>query len=108
MSVAEFLLVQTALLAVRAALAVAGNSTAIDPSQIPTWVNTFSISMQTILTTVNSAIVDIMQLVWVTLVVLGLLLYATHLHKRLGKDLFMGGVLMAAVVDFVLPAVSNL
>ena len=109
MSAADLLLlVPAAILAVRAALdAAAGNSTAADPSQIPTWVNTFAASTKAILTAVNGAMIDVMQLVWVTLVIAGLLLYTTHLHRRLGKDLFFGGVVMAAVIDLILPTVSG-
>ena len=68
----------------------------------------FSSVMSTILSTINSTVVEIARVAYVTVLLLGLLLYFTHLDRRLGKDLVKGGVILAVLSEFVFPGISRL
>jgi glycerol uptake facilitator-like aquaporin len=56
-----------------------------------------------LLTTVDAAVTDISRVAYVTILMVGALLYFTHASIRLGKDLMKGGILLAIVVEFVFP-----
>src|SRR5438445_11286612 len=64
--------------------------------------NRFATGAAAVLTLVNLAVVDI---VLVCLLV-GVLLYFRHEAKRSGKDRVVGGVLLAVISEYVIPAVS--
>ncbi len=61
-----------------------------------------------ILAMVNAAVVDIVRVAYVTCLLLGVLLYFTHVARRLGKDLIVGGILLIVITEFLLPAVASL
>ena len=44
-----------------------------------------------------------MRIVYVSLLVVGILLYYSHVAQRLGKDLIKGGVALAIISEFVVP-----
>lgn len=60
------------------------------------------------LTVINTAVVDIIRVAYVTCLLVGVLLYYTHLGRRLGKDLIMGGVLLVIITEFIIPVVGGL
>jgi hypothetical protein len=64
--------------------------------------------MTTVLTTIDNAVFEIARLAWVSVVLVGVLLYFTRIEKRYGKDLIKGGVALAFIVEFILPAVTKL
>jgi hypothetical protein len=67
------------------------------------------ISMVTVLlSTIDSTVIDLSRIAYVTLVMLGLLLYYTHIERRLGKDLIKGGVALAIISEFVFPVIAKL
>ncbi len=59
------------------------------------------------LSTVDSTVVDLSRVAYVSLLMIGLLLYFTHVERRLGKDLIKGGVALAIVSEFVFPVLSK-
>ena len=63
----------------------------------------FNTVMTFILTTIDSAAIDLARVVYVTLLIVGILLYYTHAAQRLGKDLIKGGVALALISEFVYP-----
>lgn len=67
----------------------------------------FTTVMSAVLSTVNSTVVEIARIAYVSVLLLGLLLYFTHTEKRLGKDLIKGGVVLAVLSEFVFPALSR-
>jgi hypothetical protein len=67
----------------------------------------FASETAAVLTTINVAVVDIVRVAYVTCLLVGVLLYYTHLGRRLGKDLIIGGVLLLVLTEFVIPAVSG-
>ena len=67
----------------------------------------FTTVMSAVLSTVNSTVVEIARIAYVSVLLLGLLLYFTHTEKRLGKDLIKGGVVLAVLSEFVFPALSK-
>ena len=67
----------------------------------------FTAVMSAVLSTVNSTVVEITRIAYVSVLLLGLLLYFTHTEKRLGKDLIKGGVVLAVLSEFVFPALSR-
>jgi hypothetical protein len=68
----------------------------------------FSSTVTVLLTTVDSTVVDLSRVAYVTLLMIGLLLYYTHVERRLGKDLIKGGVALAVISEFVFPMLSKL
>lgn len=68
----------------------------------------FTSAVSLLLSTVDSTVIDLSRVAYVTLLMLGLLLYFTHLEKRLGKDLIKGGVALALISEFVFPFLTKL
>jgi hypothetical protein len=68
----------------------------------------FASLMSTVLTTVDSTVIEIARLAYVSILLVGVLLYFTHFATRLGKDLIKGGVVLAVLSEFVFPAISKL
>jgi anti-anti-sigma regulatory factor len=68
----------------------------------------FASTMTVVLTTVDATVIDLTRVAYVSLLMLGLLLYFTHVERRLGKDLIKGGVALAVILEFVFPFLSKL
>ena len=68
----------------------------------------FTAAVTALLATVDSTVVDLSRVAYVSLVMIGLLLYYTHIERRLGKDLIKGGVALAIISEFVFPALAKL
>lgn len=68
----------------------------------------FSSTMTVLLTTVDSTVMDVTRIAYASLLMIGLLLYFTHVERRLGKDLIKGGVALAVILEFVFPVLSKL
>jgi len=68
----------------------------------------FTSAVTVLLATVDSTVVDVSRVAYVSLVMIGLLLYYTHIERRLGKDLIKGGVALAIVSEFVFPVLTRL
>ena len=64
--------------------------------------------MTTLLTTIDSTVIIVARLAYVTVLLLGILLYFTHAERRLGKDLIKGGIILAVLSEFVFPLISKL
>ncbi len=68
----------------------------------------FTSAVTVLLATVNSTVIDVSRVAYVTLLMVGLLLYFTHVERRLGKDLIKGGVALALISEFVFPVLARL
>ncbi|MBI3859715.1 MAG: hypothetical protein HY296_05695 [Thaumarchaeota archaeon] len=68
----------------------------------------FVATMSTVLGVVDTTVVEIARLAYVSVLLLGILLYFTHVEKRLGKDLIKGGVVLAVLSEFVFPVIVRL
>ena len=68
----------------------------------------FASTVSVVLTTVDSTVIDLARMAYVSLLMIGLLLYYTHVERRLGKDLIKGGVALAIISEFVFPVLSRL
>jgi len=67
----------------------------------------FTSAVTALLATVDSTVVDVSRVAYVSLVMIGLLLYYTHIERRLGKDLIKGGVALAIISEFVFPLLTR-
>jgi hypothetical protein len=67
----------------------------------------FSSTVSFLLSTVDSTVLDVSRIAYVTLLMLGLLLYFSHVERRLGKDLIKGGVALAVLSEFVFPILTK-
>ena len=63
----------------------------------------FNTAVTFLLATIDSTAIDLARVVYVTLLIVGILLYYTHAAQRLGKDLIKGGVALAIISEFVYP-----
>ena len=72
-------------------------------SQIQQFAQQFTSSMTFLLSIVDTTVIDLMRVVYVSLLVVGILLYYSHVAQRLGKDLIKGGVALAIISEFVVP-----
>ena len=92
------------------ALSVVGNMTGpaipLSPdlsNVIQQFAQQFTSASAYLLSTLDTAAMVVAQLTWASLLIVGLLLYYTHVAIRLGKDLIKGGVILAILVEFVFP-----
>ncbi len=56
----------------------------------------------------DSAAIHLARLAYVTAFLIGALLYFTRLHKNLGREMVTGGLLLAVLSEFILPALIKL
>jgi hypothetical protein len=56
---------------------------------------------------IDGAVLDISRLAYITVLLLGIFLYSNRLSRRLGKDLMVGGVLLAILSEFVFPLIAK-
>jgi hypothetical protein len=56
---------------------------------------------------IDGAVIDISRLAYITVLLLGVFLYSTRLSRRFGKDLMVGGVLLAILSEFVFPLIAK-
>jgi len=68
----------------------------------------FATQAAAVLSSVNAAVIDIARVAYVTCLLVGVLLYFTHLGRRLGKDLVVGGVMLVLITEYVIPTVTAL
>lgn len=68
----------------------------------------FSSTVTFLLTTIDTAVMDISRVAYVTILMVGALLYFTHASVRLGRDLMKGGILLAIMVEFVFPWLTRI
>ena len=68
----------------------------------------FASTMSVVLATVDSTVITLARMAYVSLLMIGLLLYFTHIERRLGKDLIKGGVALAVISEFIFPVLSKL
>jgi len=68
----------------------------------------FTSAVTVLLATIDSTVIDLSRVAYVTLLMVGILLYYTHLERRLGKDLIKGGVALAIVSEFIFPFLTKL
>jgi len=68
----------------------------------------FTADVTLLLATIDSTVIDVSRVAYVSLLMIGLLLYYTHIERRLGKDLIKGGVALAIISEFVFPVLSRL
>jgi hypothetical protein len=80
------------------------------PVDIPTAVGQFAAQFAAattvILSSVDSAVVDIARAAYVTCLLVGVVLYFTHISKRLGKDLLVGGVALVVISEYLVPVLT--
>jgi hypothetical protein len=70
--------------------------------------NQFAAETAAVLATVNTAVIDIVRVAYITCLLVGILLYYAHLGRRLGKDLIYGGVALVVLSEYVIPTVTAL
>ncbi len=78
------------------------------PGLIQQLAKQFTSAMAVLLTTIDATVVGLARLAYITVLLLGAILYFTHLEKRLGKDLIKGGVVLAILAEFVFPFVVKI
>jgi hypothetical protein len=61
-----------------------------------------------LLTSVNSVVIDVSRLAYISVLLIGLMLYFTHVDRRHGRDLITGGVVLAVLSEFVFPWLNRL
>jgi len=80
-----------------------------DPANaIQQFASQFATETAAVLSSVNAAVLDIAWVAYVTCLLVGVLLYFTHLGRRLGKDLVVGGALLVVITEYVIPSVTAL
>ena len=77
-------------------------------TSIEQFASQFATETSAVLAAIDSAVIEIIRVAYLTCLIVGVLLYFSHLGRRLGKDLIVGGVLLLVMAQFILPALSNL
>lgn len=70
--------------------------------------NQFATATTQLLTAVDTATIEITRVAYVTALLIGVLLYFTRIHRRLGRDLITGGIILAILSEFLLPLITKL
>jgi predicted membrane-bound dolichyl-phosphate-mannose-protein mannosyltransferase len=65
-------------------------------------------TVSALLATVDSTVVDVSRVAYVSLAMICLLLYYTLIERRLGKNPIKGGVALAIISEFVFPVLTRL
>ncbi len=73
-------------------------------SVVQQWAQQFATVMSQLLMTVDTTVVELARVAYVTVLLVGVLLYFTRLERRLGKDMIKGGVVLAVLSELVFPA----
>jgi hypothetical protein len=94
------------------AMAVAGQAQDLpSPPDIGTIIQRlagdFAADASLVVGAINSTVINLSRLAYVSALLVGVFLYSTHLEKRLGKDLVKGGLLLAFLSEFVFPLISK-
>jgi hypothetical protein len=66
----------------------------------------FATETAVVLASVDTAVIDIARVAYVTCLLVGVLLYFTHLGRRTGKDLIVGGVMLAVITEWLIPTLT--
>ena len=74
-------------------------------SAIQVFAQQFVTLMSTLLSAVDTTVIAVTRMAYVSTLLLGILLYFTHLERRLGRDLVKGGVVLAVLSELIFPAV---
>lgn len=98
-----------ALPAVASAIGLPASAAPTTPngSAVQGFAGQFAAETTAVLASIDVAVVDIARVAYLTCLLVGVLLYFTHLGRRLGKDLIIGGVLLVVLTEFVIPAVAS-
>lgn len=78
------------------------------PSVIQQLAQQFASMMNSLLSTVDITVVEVSRAAYVSVILVGVLLYFTHAERRLGKDMIKGGIILAILSEFVFPLISKL
>ncbi len=68
----------------------------------------FTSFMTTVLGTIDSTVIVLARLAYISVLLMGVLLYYTHLERRLGRDLIKGGIVLAILSEFVFPLIGKI
>lgn len=77
-------------------------------SGIQQFAGQFSTQTAAVLTSIDGAVIDIIRVAYLTCFLVGVLLYFTHIARRLGKDLIIGGVMLIVMAEVIVPAISSM
>jgi hypothetical protein len=87
----------------------------LDVDPLPDWgtvvqqlAQQFTTVMSSVLTTINSTVVEMARIAYVSIVLIGLLLYFTDAERRVRKDLIKGRVIPGELSEFVPPQISKI
>lgn len=77
------------------------------PTEIQQIAQQFAAVATRVLGTLNTTMIEISRVAYVSAVLIGLLLYSTHLERRLGRDLIRGGLVLAILSEIVFPLITK-
>ncbi len=105
-------MLETSLLLLGYALVVAGQTQDLSsPPDIGTIIQRlageFATDATQVVGAINSTVINLSRVAYVSALLIGVFLYFTHLEKRLGKDMMKGGFVLAFLSEFVFPLISK-
>ena len=105
-------MLETSLLLLGYALAIAGQTQDLPSapdigSIIQRLAGEFAADATQVVGAINSTVINLSRLAYVSALLLGVFLYSTHLEKRFGKDLVKGGLILAFLSEFIFPLISK-
>lgn len=71
-------------------------------------VEKFTAAASQVLTTIDTSVFVVSREAYITVLVLGVFLYFTHLSRRIGKDLIKGGIILAVLAEFIFPLAAKI
>ena len=106
------MMLETSLLLLGYALAIAGQAQDLpSPPDIATIIQRlageFAADATLVVGAINSTVINLSRLAYISALLVGVFLYSTRLEKRFGKDLIKGGLILAFLSEFVFPLISK-
>ena len=65
--------------------------------------NEFSSGVGQLLQAIDGTVIDITRMAYITVLLVGVLLYFTRIQRRLGRDLITGGIILAVLSEVFFP-----
>ncbi|MDA4128346.1 MAG: hypothetical protein OK422_02630 [Thaumarchaeota archaeon] len=67
----------------------------------------FTTAATALLGTLDQSVIAVSRVAYVSTLMLGTLLWATRVERRLGRDLIKGGIVLAVLAEFIFPLIGK-
>jgi hypothetical protein len=77
-------------------------------AELQQFASEFNSGAAQLIAVIDSTMIDLTRMAYITVLIIGVFLYFTRLNRRLGRELITGGIALAILSEFIFPAISKL